>query len=91
MAVYMLINFEADWEEWKPVFDSDPPGRRLFAKGHRIARSVDDPNDIFLQTEYNSVGDAQDVRDRLLALGTLDKFTVKTGPTIVEIAEEETY
>jgi hypothetical protein len=91
MAVYMLMNFDADWDEWKPAFDSDPAGRKQVARGHSIARSVDNPNDIFLRTEFNSVEDAEAVRERLLASGVLDRFTVKTGPTIVEVAEQETY
>lgn len=91
MAVYMLMNFDADWDEWKPIFDSDPAGRRQVAKGHSISRSVDNPNDIFLRVEFNSVEDATAVRERLLASGVLDRFTVKTRPTIVEVAEQETY
>ena len=91
MATYMLMNFEADWDEWKPVFDTDPVGRRQVAKGHSIARSIDNPNDIFLRVEYGSVEDAKDFRERLLASGVLDRFTVKTGPTVVEVAEQETY
>jgi hypothetical protein len=91
MAVYMLLNFDADWDEWKPTFDSDPAGRKQVATGHSISRSVDNANDIFLRTEYNSVEDAKAVRERLLASGVLDRFTVKSGPTIVEVAEQETY
>ena len=91
MAVYMLMNFEADWDEWKSVFDTDPVGRRQTALGHSISRSVDNPNDIFLRTEYKSVEDAKALRERLLASGVLDRFSVKTGPTIVEVAEQETY
>jgi hypothetical protein len=91
MAVYMLMNFEADWDEWKSVFDSDPVGRKEIAMGHSISRSVDNPNDIFLRTEYKSVEDAKALRERLLASGVLDRFSVKTGPTIVEVAEQETY
>jgi hypothetical protein len=91
MTVYMLMNFDADWDEWKPTFDSDPVGRKQIAKGHSIARSVDNPNEIFLRTEYGSVEDAQALREKLLASGVLDRFNVKTGPTIVEVAEQETY
>ena len=91
MAVYMLMNFDADWEDWKPVFDSDPVGRRQVATGHTVSRSVDNPNDIFLRTEYNSVEEAKTFREKLLASGVLDRFNVKTGPTIVEVAEQETY
>jgi hypothetical protein len=91
MAVYMLMNFDADWDEWKPVFDSDPVGRRQVATGHSISRSVDNPNDIYLRTEYNSVEDAKDLREKLLASDVLDRFNVKTGPIVVEVVEQETY
>ena len=91
MTVYMLMNFDADWDEWKPVFDSDPVGRKQVAKGHSIARGVDNPNDIFLRTEYDSVEDARALLEKLRASGVLDRFHVKTGPTIVEVAEQETY
>ena len=91
MAVYMLMNFDADWDEWKPTFDSDPVGRKQIAKGHSIARSVDNPNDIFLRTEYNSVEEAKTFREKLLASGVLDRFNVKSGPTVVEVAEQESY
>jgi hypothetical protein len=91
MAVYMLMNFDADWEDWKPVFDSDPVGRRQVATGHTVSRSVDNPNDIFLRTEYNSVEEAKTFREKLLASGVLDRFNVKSGPTVVEVAEQESY
>jgi hypothetical protein len=65
-------------------------GRRQVAKGHSISRSVDNPNDIFLSTEYDSVEDAKALRERLLASGVLDRFNVKTAPTIVEVAERAT-
>ena len=91
MATYVLMHFEADWDEWKPVFDSDPVGRRQFAKGHSISRSVDNPNEVFLRTEWNSVEDAKAFRERLLASGVLDRFTPKVGPTVVEVADQETY
>ncbi len=91
MAAFMLIHIDADYDEWKPVFDSDPAGRRQVAKGHMISRSVDNPNEIFLRVEYDSVEDAKAFRERLRATGVLDRFNVKVGPTVVEIAEQQTY
>src|SRR5262245_2151284 len=89
-TTYMLMNFEGDWDEFKPLFDSDPVGRKQTAKGHSLARSVDNPNDIFLRTEWNSAEEAKAFRERLLASGVLDRFTVKTGPVVVEVVEQET-
>jgi len=88
---YMLIQFDADYDEWKPAFDADPAGRAQVAKGYTISRSVDNANDIFVRVEFGSVDDAKSFRDRLVASGVLNSFTVKTPPTVVEVAETGTY
>ena len=75
------------YEMWKPMFDADGPGTRQTAKGHRVFRNVDDPNEVFLEIEFASVEDAQAGREKLLASGVLDRFGDKTLPTVVEIAE----
>jgi hypothetical protein len=89
---FMLMQFEVeDFDSWKQTFDSDPAGRREVAKGHQIFRAVDDPNQVFVATEYGSAEDAKAVRERLLDSGVLDNFTVKTEPTITELADSERY
>ena len=75
------------YEMWKPMFDADGPGTRQTAKGHRVFRNVDDPNEVFLEIEFASVEDAEAGREKLLASGVLDRFDDKTLPTVVEIAE----
>jgi hypothetical protein len=80
-----------DYEAWKERFDSDPVGRKQSAKGHRLMRSVDDPNRVFVRTEFGSVEDAREFRERLLASGALDDITVVQEPTVVELADEATY
>jgi hypothetical protein len=92
MAALIIMGFEVDnYEEWKQLFDSDPADRRSVARGHRISRSIDNPNEIFLATEYASADDARTVLGRLRESGALDRFTPTLGPTITEIAEETTY
>jgi hypothetical protein len=76
-----------DYDVWKPMFDSDGPGARKAAKNHRLLRSVEDPNEVFLVIEYGSLTDAEEARQKLLASGVLDRFQDKTGPTVVEEAE----
>jgi hypothetical protein len=89
---WLLMNYQLDdYDEWKQLFDSDPLGRKGVAKGHRILRAADDPNNIFLAVEYPSLDDARTFCDRLLESGVLDNFPPKAGPTIVEVAEETTY
>ena len=80
-----------DYDAWKPMFDSDPPRARRSAKGHRILRSVEDPNEVFVQVEFASANDAKAAHERLLASGVLDRVTVTSAPTITEVAETVAY
>ncbi len=91
MASVVSVFDTKGYEAWKERFDSDPVGRKQSAKGHRIMRSVDDPNRVFVRTEFRSVEDAREFRERLLASGALDNVTVVQEPTIVELADEATY
>jgi hypothetical protein len=55
-----------------------------------LSRSVDNPNEVFVRVEFDSVEDAKAFPDRLLAAGALDNVNVKTPPTIA-VAEETSY
>jgi hypothetical protein len=89
---YMLTRIQVgDYDAWKPMFDQDAPGARSDAKGHRILRSVENPAEVTILTEFGSVEDAQTGRERLLASGVLDRFDDKDLPKIVEDAETRTY
>jgi hypothetical protein len=89
---YMLTRIHvSDYEPWKPMFDSDPAGARSRAKSHRILRSADDPNDLFIQVEFASPEDAIAARERLLASGVLDRVEVQAGPAVADEAETVTY
>jgi len=90
---FMLGHFDVgDFDTWKrELFDADPAGRKEVAKGHVLSRSVDNPSEVFVRVEFGSVEEAKTFRERLLASGALDRVTVKTPPTVVEIAEETSY
>jgi hypothetical protein len=91
-VAFMLTRIQVDdYEAWKPIFDSDPPGARKSAKGHRLLRSSEEPNDVFVQVEFDSPEDAKAARERLLASGVLERVTVKVGPTVAEEAETVAY
>lgn len=91
----MLLNFEVDdYDVWKPLFDQDPAGRtQSGATSHKIARSVDNPNEVFIRLEFPSVDQAKTFRERLLASGAIERggMRVISGPTVAENAEEHTY
>ena len=60
-----------DYERWKPMFDQDTPGARAGAKGHRLLRSVENPNEVFVLVEFDSTEEANVGREKLLASGVL--------------------
>jgi hypothetical protein len=91
----VLVNFEVDdYDAFKSRFDEDPAGRRESgATSHMISRAVDNPNDVFIRTEFPSVDQAKAFRQRLLDSGVLDSVAtkIKTGPVVADVAESVTY
>jgi hypothetical protein len=87
MAFIMTRIAVGDYDTWKPMFDVDTPRARTAALGHQLFRSVDDPNEVFIQIEFASTDDANEARRRLLASGVLDRFENKHGPTVVQAVE----
>jgi len=89
---YMLTRIHVDdYDAWKPVFDSDPAGARKEAKGHRILRSAEDPNELFIQVEFASAEEAAAARERLVSSGVLERVSVTAGPALAEEAETVAY
>jgi hypothetical protein len=89
---FMLTRIHVDdYDAWKPMFDSDQAGARKEAKGHRILRGAEDPNELFIQVEFASTRDASAARERLLASGVLERVVVKAGPTVAEAGESVEY
>jgi hypothetical protein len=72
-----------DYEQWRPLFDQDRPGAREKALVQRVLRSADDPDEVFIYLEYESLDDANEARARLLSSGVLDRFQDKHGPTVL--------
>lgn len=88
MAAFILTRLQVDdYDAWKPMFDQDRPRAREDAVRYTIFRGVDDPDEVFLQVEFESVERAKEARERLLASGVLDRFEDKQLPTVVEVAE----
>ena len=68
------------------MFDTDPVRAREKATAYRILRSVEDPNDLYVQVEFASDEAAREARGRLLDSGVLDRQLEHHGPTLVEEA-----
>ncbi len=90
---FLVARFQLDdYEAWKRErFDQDPAGRKQVAKGHRILRNADNPNEVFVQLEFDSVDSARSFREKLMGSGALDGINVLTEPTVVEEADAQTY
>jgi hypothetical protein len=76
-----------DYDTWKRMFDKDVPGARRSARSLQIYRGLEDPNEVFIQIGFASADEAKMGRDRLIASKVLDRFSDKTGPTVVEEAD----
>ena len=90
MAFMMTRVQVGDYEWWKPIFDEDRPGVRKTARGYRLFRSVEDPDEVFVQVEFASTEEARAGAERLIASGVLDRWPNHSGPTVVEEAEAVT-
>ena len=91
MAFLLGVFDTGDYDKWKQMFDSDPAGRNQSGKGHRVFRSVADPNKVFVSVEFASADEANTFRERLLASGALDNVTVAHEPTVAELVDEKKY
>jgi hypothetical protein len=84
MAAFIITRIQVgDYDTWRPMFDQDRPRAREDARVQRVFRGVDDPNQVFIVLEFESVDDAQEAQRRLVASGVLDRFQDKHGPNVV--------
>lgn len=88
MAFVMTRINVGDYDTWKPMFDQDQPDARAASKGWRLFRNVDESGEVFIQVEFGSVEEAKEAREKLLASGVLDRFSDKSVPRVVEVADE---
>jgi hypothetical protein len=75
-----------DYDGWRPMFDQDRPQAREKATSERVFRSVDDPNQVFVFLEFDSVDDANEARRRVVDSGVLDRFDDTHGPNVLQEA-----
>ncbi|HEX8857408.1 MAG TPA: hypothetical protein VF752_17570 [Thermoleophilaceae bacterium] len=84
MSAFIITRIQVgDYDAWRPMFDQDRPRAREKAKSQRVFRGVDDPGQVFIVLDFDSVEDAQESRERLLSSGVLDRFDDKHGPNVV--------
>ena len=66
MLILRVEHRVPDFLAWKKLFDSDPTGReRSGVRRYRIFRSMDDPNFVMVDLEFDSVNKAEAFRAAL--------------------------
>jgi hypothetical protein len=84
MSAFIITRIQTgDYDKWRQAFDQDLPRAREKALLQRVLRSADDPDEVFIYLEYQTLDDASEARDRLLASGVLDRFNDKHGPNVL--------
>ena len=83
-----------DFDTWKrTAFDADPIGRvKSGVRRHRIARSVDDPNFVTIELEFDTKPEAEAMHTALRNLwrNPLARIEAPTA-RIIEIVEAKEY
>ena len=95
MPILQIEHAVRDYDTWKRAFDSDPVGReRGGARRHRIVRSIDDPNYVVIDLEFDGTSEAEAFRTALQELwGRVGGELGLEGPQarIVETVESKEY
>jgi hypothetical protein len=78
-----------DFDGWKQRFDDDPMGREQSGvRRHQISRSVDDPNHVWIDLEFDNADEAAALLDRLRALWTRVEAEGVIGRPRAQILEQ---
>ena len=83
-----------DFARWKQAFDSDPVGReRSGVRRYRILRSIDDPNYVMIDLEFDSKSEAEALLSAMREVwrGPGGKVMMNPQARIVETVENREY
>ncbi|HEY6567663.1 MAG TPA: hypothetical protein VI341_09100 [Actinomycetota bacterium] len=66
MTLVRIEHTVLDYGRWKQAFDDDPIGRqRSGVRAYRILRGADDPNDVLIDLELDTIDQARALVDSL--------------------------
>jgi hypothetical protein len=89
-GIFLVVRFRApDYARMKRAFDDVQPLReRHGARGHRILRLADDPEDYTVIIEFASFGGAHGFTQEALLLRAIDAAGIEGGAHHVQYVEE---
>jgi hypothetical protein len=83
-----------DFDGWKAVFDSDPMDRQgSGVRRYDVYRSLDDPNYVMIDLEFDDAPEAETMLQNLRALwaGAGGNVSSDQQARVVELADAKTY
>ena len=94
MSILRIEHPIPDYGIWKKAFDSDPVGReRSGVRRHRVMRSIDDPNYVLIDLEFDATSEAEALLAAMRVVWDRVAGTVMSNPQarIVEAVETVEY
>jgi hypothetical protein len=94
MVILRIEHPVPDYATWKQAFDSDPVGRqRSGVRRFQILRSLDDPNFVMIDLEFDTKGEAEALLAAMREVWGRVQGTVMWNPQarIVEVVESKAY
>jgi ribosomal protein L35AE/L33A len=94
MSILRIEHPVPDYGTWKKAFDSDPVGReRSGVRRYKVMRSVDDPNYVLIDLEFDTPGEAAAMLSAMRVVWDRVAGVVMSNPhaRIVEAVETEEY
>jgi hypothetical protein len=90
MPILRIEHSVPDFTGWKRAFDSDPADRKgSGVRRYQVSRSVDDPNYVMIDLEFNSVEDAEGLLNKMRRVWNGEGRNVMRNPQarIVDVVE----
>lgn len=94
MPILRIEHQVPSFDGWKKAFDSDPAGReRSGVRRYQVLRSIDDPNYVMIDLEFDSNGEAEALLAAMREVWSRVEGTVMVNPQarIVEVVESKEY
>lgn len=94
MLILQIEHLVPDFNSWKKTFDSDPLNRKQSGvRSYRIFRTIDNPNYIIIELEFDNLPEAEKMHESLKHLWPRVEGKIMMNPQsrIIETIESIEY
>ena len=89
---YILVRHKVkDYAKWKPLFDAHEGRKTAGSQGGRIFRTAEDPNELVVLMEWDSLDKARAFAQSEDLRSTMEKAGVADQPDVYFLEEIETF